>query len=127
MHAFLLTAALVNPNMEAATILKAIDNICGDTWCEGDYSFRFENVILDAASNSTRVLFTMSIHNAIELNPNASILTQKFDVSCNVPGYSTFASIMTADDRLNWDFYTNLSDCINNLEQRLSKINRGNE
>jgi hypothetical protein len=127
MQAFLLVAALVNPTpvTEDQTILKAIDNICGDTWCEGDYKFVFNKVILDTARNTTRVLFTMKIEDyTIEVDANASILMQSFDVACNVPGYSTFAGIMTSNDSLNWDFYTGLTDCIQKLESRLTRVNR---
>ncbi len=124
MYAFFLAAALVNPQAETSTILKAIDNICGDTWCEGDYSYRFHKVTLDTARNSTRVVFTMSIQDPSEIDSSAVILKQKFDVSCNVAGYSSFATIMQTNDQLNWDFYTNLTDCIQKLEGRLSKINR---
>jgi hypothetical protein len=124
MYAFLLAAALTQPQAENATILKAIDNICGDTWCEGDYSFRFNKVILDATKNSTQVLFTMSINYPIEIDSSAIITKQTFDVSCHVAGYSSFATIMENNDQLNWDFYTSLTDCIQKLEGRLSKVNR---
>ncbi len=124
MYAFLFAAALVNTPADTSTILKAIDNICGDTWCEGDYSFRFHKVTLDTARNSTRVVFTMSIQDPSEIDSSAVILKQKFDVSCNVAGYSSFATIMQTNDQLNWDFYTSLTDCIQKLEGRLSKINR---
>ncbi len=124
MYALLLAAALTTPQAETATILKAIDNICGDTWCEGDYSFRFHKVSLDTAKNSTRVLFTMSFNDPTEIDSSAMILKQKFDVSCDVAGYSTFAAIMEKNDQLNWDFYTSLTDCIQKLEGRLSKVKR---
>lgn len=124
MYALLLAAALTTPQAETATILKAIDNICGDTWCEGDYSFRFRKVTLDTTKNSTRVLFTMSINDPVEVDSSAIIVKQKFDVSCDVAGYSTFAAIMDKNDQLNWDFYTSLTDCVQKLEGRLSKVNR---
>jgi hypothetical protein len=124
MHVFLLAAALMNPQAENASILKAIDNICGDTWCEGDYSYRFDKVILDTARNSTRVLFTMSYPYETAIDESALILKQSFDVSCEVKGYSSFATIMENNDQLNWDFYLGLTDCIQKLEGRLSKVNR---
>ena len=125
MYAYLLAAALTTPQAETTTILKAIDNICGDTWCEGDYSFRFRNVTLDTVKNSTRVLFTMSLNYPTEIDSSAMILKQQFDVSCDVAGYSTFAAIMDKNDQLNWEFYTGLTDCVQKLEGRLSKVNRG--
>lgn len=124
MHAFLLAAALAYPQPETTTILKAIDNICGDTWCEGDYSFRFHKVNLDTARNSTRVLFTMSLNYPTEVDSSTVILKQRFDVSCDVTGYSSFATIMQNNEQLNWDFYSSLTDCIQKLEGRLSKVNR---
>ena len=126
MQALLLTAALLTTSAEKATILKAIDNICGDTWCEGEFSFRFDKVSLDTQSNSTRVVFTMSIKDPSEIDANASILSQTYKVSCKVPGYSTYAGIMEDDDRLNWDFYMGMTACIQKLEDRLSRVNRVN-
>src|SRR5688572_13519096 len=26
------------------TVVQLIDNICGDTWCEGDHNFRFDRL-----------------------------------------------------------------------------------
>lgn len=124
MYALLLAAALTTPQAETATILKAIDNICGDTWCEGDYSFRFKNVYLNAESNSTKVQFTMSINYPIELDANSTINRQNFAVSCIVPGFSKPNSILEPNGSLNWEFYSNLTDCIQKLEARLSKVNR---
>jgi hypothetical protein len=126
MHALLLTAVLLTSHAENVMILKAIDKICSDSWCEGDYSFRFDSVQLDTPSNSTRVVFSMSLDHTTEVNANASILTQKFEVLCHVPGYSTFAGIMQDNDRLNLAFYTSLTACIQDLEGRLSRVNRVN-
>jgi hypothetical protein len=66
----------------------------------------------------------MSINYPTEIDSSAVILSQKFDVSCDVSGYSSFASIMENNDQLNWDFYTSLTECIQKLEGRLSKVNR---
>lgn len=66
----------------------------------------------------------MGINDPVEIDSSAVIVKQTFDVSCEVAGYSTFATIMENNDQLNWDFYTGLSDCIQKLEGRLSKVNR---
>ena len=124
MFALLLSAALLTPAQETEAIRKAIDNICGDTWCEGDYKFRFQKVVLVPKDNSTQVFFTMRQTDGVEVSPAATIRSQQFYVSCQVSGFSSFAGIMEADDRLNWDFYSSLSDCINSLEGRLTKVFR---
>jgi hypothetical protein len=128
MHVFLLAAALLstpNEQTEKAGILQAIDNICGDTWCEGDFVFRFDKVTLDTENNRTHVFFNMSYPDFIELDSQATIVNQSYDVSCVVPGYSTYTGIMENEYQLNWDFYLSLTDCIQKLEERLTKINRG--
>lgn len=126
MYSLLFTAALLAQNPETETIRKAIDNICGDTWCEGDYKFRFQKVVLDSTSNSTQVFFTMRITDSWEVSPQATIRNQQFYLTCSVPGFSTYGSIMQSGDSLNWDFYTSLTDCIQTLEGRLSRVFRVN-
>ncbi|MDQ3235620.1 MAG: hypothetical protein M3Q07_27740 [Pseudobdellovibrionaceae bacterium] len=119
MHAFLLTAVLLASNSDAPTILKAIDSICGDTWCEGDFSFHFQNVVLDTSTNSTTVIFTIGINDPID---STQILPTQFQASCTVTGYSTFATIMQSNRSLSQDFYNRLTECIQDLEGRVSKF-----
>ena len=41
------TFASVNNHLtpvEEKGLLKSIDNICGDTWCEGDFNYNFVEV-----------------------------------------------------------------------------------
>ncbi|HYX35283.1 MAG TPA: hypothetical protein VE954_19475 [Oligoflexus sp.] len=119
MHAFLLTAALLSSNSDAPTILKAIDSICGDTWCEGDFGFHFQNVVLDASTNSTTVFFTIGINDPVDITQIQPI---QFQASCTVAGYSTFTTIMQSDDSLTQEFYARLTECIQDVEDKLSKF-----
>ncbi len=32
---------------QAQALLTEIDNICGDTWCEGDFNFSFNSLVCD--------------------------------------------------------------------------------
>ncbi len=32
---------------EESSLLTSIDNICGDTWCEGDFNFSFNSFVCD--------------------------------------------------------------------------------
>ena len=29
--------------VERSEVIRSIDDVCGDTWCEGDYNFKFNN------------------------------------------------------------------------------------
>ena len=39
------------------TVVKAIDNICGDTWCEGDYDFKFNQFACNKKSSECELTF----------------------------------------------------------------------
>jgi hypothetical protein len=109
------------------TIRKAIDNICGDTWCEGDFQFRFDKVVLDAASNQAQVLFSMTPY--LDETPledeatfSSATLAPDYNVKCVVKGFSTPETILQADGDLNWDFYLAMTDCVSSLEKSLQKL-----
>lgn len=112
---------------EAEKVRKAIDNICGDTWCEGDYSFRFKKVVFDEANNLTRVYFNMGLR---EFAPHVETANEfessldhaSFDVSCVVKGFSHPKDILADDHTVKWEFYTPMSDCVQRLEQKLRSL-----
>ena len=121
MYGLLFAAAMLCPTSAANHILKEIDNTCSDTWCGGDYAYRFKKVILEPATDSTRVLFTMSIAGESELEHGATLANQSFDVSCRIDGYSTYSEVMESENTLDWGFYLLLTDCIQTLEEHLSR------
>ena len=41
---------------DSEIIRKAIDDTCGDSWCEGDYAYVFQKVNLHPEDNCTEVL-----------------------------------------------------------------------
>ena len=43
-------------------VLRAIDNVCGDTWCEGDYNFRFDQIFCSSHTKTCRVIFQYFPH-----------------------------------------------------------------
>lgn len=55
------TAEFLSAKQKKA-VLRAVDNICGDTWCEGDYNFRFNKLFCSSVSKSCRVVFQYFPH-----------------------------------------------------------------
>lgn len=107
-------------------VRKAIDDICGDTWCEGDYQFDFKTVSFDKDGNQTQVDFTMTPYSSEQAISNEEkfssvLVSPSFQVRCIVKGYSDASLILEENNSLNWDFYRALTDCVNSLEQNLVK------
>jgi hypothetical protein len=105
---------------EERTALKLIDDICGDTWCEGDYNFAFEKLTCRAGNPGVAGSGSCALRLALipyEDNP------PRFVRSCTTRGFSGFASLVqTAPNgyqSLQPDFYDALSECINELEDSL--------
>jgi hypothetical protein len=109
-------------------ITKALDGICGDSWCEGAFDFRFQQVVLKAEKNETQILFRMSQQYPVVLDWKdnqgfkAQINQRFYDVSCVLPGYATFGSLMQSEYFLRWEVYTALTQCIGDLEDRLMRV-----
>ncbi len=101
------------------TALKLIDDICGDTWCEGDDDFRFDALSCCAASQSCTL--------SLELLPREGVSSPKRDYhrSCRTRHFTGFAALVdTAPNgyqSLNQDYYFALTDCISTLESELPR------
>lgn len=97
---------------EERTTLKLIDDICGDTWCEGDNNFAFEKLTCRGKSCTLRLLIIPR-----EDDPPT------YSRSCTTRGFSGFSSLVqTAPNgyqSLQPAFYDALSACINRLEDAL--------
>lgn len=88
---------------EARKVLQAIDSRCGDTWCEGDFSFQFPSLECRARESACSVRVQMTPFGA-----------QTRDFACELRA-STYADLV--DDRgisveLRAGPYQQLSDCI---------------
>jgi hypothetical protein len=105
-------------NAEAKTALKLIDDICGDTWCSGDYDFHFDSLKCNAASASCTL--------GLELLPREGVPSTKnaYFRSCRTSAFSGFDSlVVTAANgyqSLDQDYYFALTDCISALEAELA-------
>ena len=109
---------------QASTVLKLVDDICGDTWCDGDYNFHFDQIQCTRgcgnAPGTCRIAFRMfPFDSDLDTGPT-------YARSCKTPGFTGFASLVdTAANgyqSLNWDYYDALSTCISESESKLPPI-----
>ena len=123
-------------------VLDAIDSICGDTWCEGDYNFRFESISCDDGAKTCKVGFAMikeirsttkPQNKTVQSNGTTGKITEmtkahtvEFAASCELPGFGQLNELVGMSDGgyvdLNDQFYDSMTDCIGALEKELAKI-----
>ncbi len=119
-----------SPSTQENQVLRAIDDICGDTWCEGSFNYRFQRVEVDQAKKRAEVLFEMStdvsysFQIASEKPVRAQVLNQSFAVSCQIEGISEPSDMLSGTHSLRWDVYISLNDCISSLEGKFLRILR---
>jgi hypothetical protein len=109
------------PSQEKA-VLKLIDDICGDTWCEGDNNFAFERLTCRAGASGSPDGGTCTLK--LRIIPREDD-PPSYSRACTTRGFSGFDSLVeTAQSgyqSLRWDYYLALSDCINELESALPR------
>lgn len=99
-------------------ILSVIDDTCGDTWCEGDYNYRFTHFNLENGSATLEFFFFSNYDKPKPVAGKgfaANVLSAKKAV-CRVPAKS-LADVYTRGklSLLTDSFYNNINDCINKL------------
>ncbi|MEI9941032.1 MAG: hypothetical protein WDO69_27760 [Pseudomonadota bacterium] len=110
---------------QASTVLKLIDAICGDSWCEGDHDFHFDRIECkracgSASAGTCQVTFRIFPYDSdLQTGPT-------YVRSCKTPGFTGFSSLVdTAPNgyqSLHWDYYDALSACISQVESKLPPI-----
>lgn len=95
-------------------VVKTIDSICGDTWCEGDYNFRFNKFSCDKESFTCELNFQF-----IKSDDNGEKETFSAEQVCNFSKIKEFNQVMDSKYSLNEGFYESLSDCIWEREQEV--------
>lgn len=98
-------------------VLTLLDDICGDTWCEGDYDWRFKKLRCSFADESC-TLTMLVVDPAYDDQP-----ARTFWRSCKMGGLSGWTSLVdeaqNGYESLNDGFYDEVSDCIDRLESRI--------
>jgi hypothetical protein len=101
---------------QAATALKLIDDICGDTWCSGDYNFGFRRLTCSRAAESCTL--TMQVFPRDPDDPHRSYWR-----SCKTWGFDGFGSLVqtwsSGYQSLNDDYYDALTECTTRIVSHL--------
>ncbi|MBC8555984.1 MAG: hypothetical protein ISR65_18260 [Bacteriovoracaceae bacterium] len=95
------------------TILTSIDNICGDTWCEGDFDYSFNSIYCDSQRGSCTVEMEVILREYDEVTWEM-INETRTPSSCTVFNFYSYNDIIDQTrqwDQLTDDFYEKLSDC----------------
>jgi len=102
---------------QAAIALKLIDDICGDTWCSGDYNFGFRRLTCNQAAKSCTL--TMQVF------PREGVQSQKRSYwrSCKTFGFHGFSSLVSTMSNgyqsLDNDYYDALTECTSRIVSHL--------
>lgn len=100
------------------TTLKLVDDICGDSWCEGDYNFGFR--LISCAKSAHTCTLTLQIFPR-EGAPGSE--KKSYWRSCKTSGFTSFASLVTTASNgyqsLNDDYYDALTECVQRIEANL--------
>ncbi len=111
-----------------AQVLRAIDDICGDTWCEGNFNYHFDGLDVRSADKQVELFFRMILTEPLHFSVvsdfagPAKVLKQSFHVSCTFKGVTRAEDLLSGEHSLRWDIYESLNECIRVLEGRLSQV-----
>ncbi len=97
---------------EEIALLDSIDNICGDTWCEGEYDFSFNQWDCSAKSLSCTLFFDMILYSYSEGERDVYEL---YPVTCSFQVNSK-ADLMDQHGEYSAWLYDELSQCISDYE-----------
>jgi hypothetical protein len=96
---------------EERIVLKLVDDICGDTWCEGDNDFRFRRLLCDSSAATCSLMFQIGLRESA-----ASAWRWQ---TCRTGGFIDFDSLVeTTSGGYQWlthGYYEALSACIGEL------------
>lgn len=91
-------------------VLRTIDNVCGDTWCEGDYNFDFTGFSCKKSTQSCLLEFHF-----IQIDDNDQEQYSPKQ-TCQFEQIKEIGQLLEDDGELNWNFYEEVTDCITELE-----------
>lgn len=93
-------------------IVKAIDYICGDIWCEGYYDYKFISLSCDKNNRDCELSFQFK-----ESFDDRRVQYSPVQV-CQIKDVSSFDHVMEDDQYLNFGFINKLNDCFEELAER---------
>ncbi|MBC7533921.1 MAG: hypothetical protein H7318_20330 [Oligoflexus sp.] len=112
-------AAPLLSKIEQEDLLLSIDNICGDTWCEGDSNWSFDAIRCDSETGCVLDL-TMKPY---DFNEDQILFDRPFQ--CSLPTFTAKTSLVEKTIRglqYTQGLYDALSHCIGNLSENFGPI-----
>lgn len=101
-------------------VLREIDNICGDTWCEGDFNFSFDKISCDSDSKSC--VLEMKLFDGYSEEDESTVY---YNGACTIEGPSDYSDIIEKNgdwDSLKMEFYELVTDCVSDLEEKAREV-----
>lgn len=111
-----LTASALTP-AESKTVLRLVDDICGDTWCDGDYNFGFRRITCNRAAATCTL--------TLQVFPREGVVSVRSSYwrSCKTPDFSGFGSLVATAPNgyqsLDQSYYDALTECMSRIEAKL--------
>ncbi|MBP9682072.1 MAG: hypothetical protein KBD76_11755 [Bacteriovorax sp.] len=96
-------------------ILETIDKTCGDSWCEGDYDFQFNDFSCSQKTFICELSFQFIKRD--EESESASFSQPQF---CHFKKIHGLNQIMNSEYMLETHFYESLSLCISKKESQIN-------
>jgi hypothetical protein len=96
--------------VEQSRVLRAIDNDCADTWCEGDYDYRFDSIRCQFERRVCRLGFRAGLRSASAGSFRWSIRTH-----CMLSGIASMGDLlqqMGQYESLKESAYEQINQCI---------------
>ncbi|MBC7540877.1 MAG: hypothetical protein H7281_18800 [Bacteriovorax sp.] len=94
-------------------VIRSIDDVCGDTWCEGDYNFKFIYFSCDKLAKSCDLSFHFI------KSEEQSVETYSPVQVCHFQNITNFKQIKDSNYSLNDNFYEELTNCIDNRQNEV--------
>ncbi len=102
---------------QADVVLDLIDDVCGDTWCEGDVAFDFRAFACDTAARTCAL--------TARLAPYDDGPRHWYRRTGTVHGFVRFGQMVErrgdGSFALRWDFYLAVSDAVDRMEASLPR------
>ena len=113
------TSSFANSSKELFTaaqrkeVVRAIDDVCGDTWCEGDFNFQFNDFSCDKKT------FACELNFQFIKSDNTVKGTFSPVQICRFENIKEFNQVMDTKYSLADSFYEALTDCISEKEDHI--------
>lgn len=94
-------------------VVRSIDDACADSWCEGDYNFKFVKLSCDKFTSSCDLSFHF-----IKSDDQSVETFSKLQV-CHFENIRNFKQLKDSMYSLNEKFYDDLTECIGNRQNEV--------